>query len=106
MLVFLLVLALGSALDVRSVGDLKLRGDVYGLLLSEGEVYTVGSEGLLRVLDGNDPIVLRSLQVAGGWSSSSSSGRLGWIPSSLRDTPRWQTTAFGWAPARAATASS
>jgi hypothetical protein len=69
-LVYVLLLVPGLAFEVRPAGEIVHTSEVFGIILGDGEVYTVGGNGRLRVLDTSDHAQLSSVPITDGWSSA------------------------------------
>ncbi|MDP6627135.1 MAG: hypothetical protein QGG50_04470 [Methanopyri archaeon] len=60
----------GLAFEVKPEGEIVHTSEVFAIILGDGEVYTVGGNGRLRVLDTNDHAQLSSVPITNGWSSA------------------------------------
>ena len=69
-IVYLLLMIPSLAFEVRPAGEIVHTNEVFGILLGDGEVYTIGGNGRLRVLDTSDNAQLSSIPITNGWSSA------------------------------------
>ncbi len=69
-IVYLLLMVPSIAFEVRPAGEIVHTSEVFGILQGDGEVYTVGGNGRLRVFDTSDHAQLSSLPITDGWSSA------------------------------------